>query len=148
VCDTGEFLPHAEAVDRWPASKHGRLLERAYRLALVGNSWRNDLVSRCSPKLCCFTRTRHRSGNFVRDWTGSNNGFRHLGSFYLEGICQCTSERKKTSTTGAHLFRRRVGRIRSGPSIPEVTTARPLRLVGVNGEGKNRSWASLWRSRS
>jgi hypothetical protein len=78
-------------------------------------------MHRRGPELCCFARTRHRSGDFVRDWAGSNHGFRHLGSVYLEGICQCASERAKASTTDVHLFLRRVGRSRGGPGISEVT---------------------------
>jgi hypothetical protein len=138
VCNTGELLFHAEAINRGPAREHGRLLERACRLALVGDSWRNDLVYRRGPELRSFARTRHRSGDFVRDWAGSNNGFRHLGCVYLEGICQCASERAKANTTDVHFFWRRVGRSRGRPGISEVTVRRPFRLAGVNGgDGKN-----------
>jgi hypothetical protein len=87
----------------------------------VGNLWWNDLVYRRGPELRGFARARHRSGDFVRDWAGGNDGFRHLGSFYLEGICQCTSEREKASTTDVHVFRRRAGRSRGGSGISEVT---------------------------
>ncbi len=121
MCGAGELFFYAEAINRGPAREHGRLLERARGLALVGNSWRNNLVYRRGPELCCFPCTRHWSGDFVRDWAGSNDGFRHLGSFYLEGICQCSSKREKASTTDVHFFRRWVGRSRAGSSISEVT---------------------------
>ena len=121
MCGAGELFFYAQAINGGSAREHGRLLERARGLALVGNPWWNDLVYRRGPELRGFARARHRSGDFVRDWAGSNDGFRHLGSFYLEGICQCTSEREKAHTTDVHLFRRWAGRNRGGSGISEVT---------------------------
>ncbi len=123
VCSAGELLFDAEAANRRRAGRHGRLHERACRVAWVGNSRRNDLVYGSGIELRGFPRTHHRSGCFVRDRPGRHDDFRNLGSLCVEGICQCTSGCAKADTTDVPVFPRRVGRSRGGAGVSAVTKA-------------------------